>query len=48
MIVAVNHDEYAHLTEEELSLFMEGGNGVLVDLKGIYRNRIKNLDYWSL
>ena len=48
VIVAVNHDEYAHLTEEELSLFMEGGNGVLVDLKGIYRNRIKNLDYWSL
>jgi UDP-N-acetyl-D-galactosamine dehydrogenase len=48
VVVAVNHDEYAHLTEEELSLFMEGGNGVLVDLKGIYRNRIKNLDYWSL
>lgn len=48
VIVAVNHDEYAHLTEEELSRFMEGGNGVLVDLKGIYRNRIKNLDYWSL
>ena len=48
VIVAVNHDEYAHLTEEELSLFMEGSNGVLVDLKGIYRNRIKNLDYWSL
>jgi UDP-N-acetyl-D-glucosamine/UDP-N-acetyl-D-galactosamine dehydrogenase len=48
VIVAVNHDEYAHLTEEDLSLFMEGGNGVLVDLKGIYRNRIKNLDYWSL
>jgi len=48
VIVAVNHDEYVHLTEEALSLFMEGGNGVLVDLKGIYRNRIKNLDYWSL
>ena len=48
VIVAVNHDEYTNLTEEELSTFMEGGNGVLVDLKGIYRNRIKNLDYWSL
>ena len=48
VIVAVNHDEYINLTEEELSTFMEGGNGVLVDLKGIYRNRIKNLDYWSL
>jgi UDP-N-acetyl-D-galactosamine dehydrogenase len=48
VIVAVNHDAYANLTEEELSNFMEGGNGVLIDLKGIYRNRIKNLDYWSL
>ncbi len=48
VIVAVNHDEYVELTEEALSHFMEGGNGVLVDLKGIYRNRIKNLDYWSL
>tara|TARA_B100000768_G_scaffold179273_1_gene196628 strand:- start:776 stop:2083 length:1308 start_codon:yes stop_codon:yes gene_type:complete len=48
VIVAVNHDEYAQLTEEALSHFMEGGNGVLVDLKGIYRNRIQNLDYWSL
>ena len=48
VIVAVNHDEYAQLTEEALSHFMEGGNGVLIDLKGIYRNRIQNLDYWSL
>ena len=48
VIVAVNHKEYASLSEEELSKYMEGGNGVLVDIKGIYRNRINNLDYWSL
>jgi UDP-N-acetyl-D-glucosamine/UDP-N-acetyl-D-galactosamine dehydrogenase len=48
VIVAVNHNEYASLSEEDLSKFMDGGNGVLIDLKGIFRNRIKNLDYWSL
>ena len=48
VIVAVNHSEYASLSEEDLSKYMDGGNGVLIDLKGIFRNRIKNLDYWSL
>jgi hypothetical protein len=23
-------------------------NGLLVDVKGIYRNRIKKLNYWTL
>ncbi len=47
VIVAVSHKEYQNLPE---SYFVErcGNNGLLVDVKGIYRNRIKQLEYWSL
>lgn len=47
IVVAVNHNEYINLPEEYFaSLINEGG--VLVDIKGIYRGKIKNLKYWSL
>lgn len=47
VIVAVNHKQYLTLDEK---YFMElcGDDGVLIDLKGIYRNKIKNMTYWSL
>lgn len=48
IIVAVNHDEYSQLTEGDFAELLEGGDGVLVDVKGIFRDEIKNLDYWSL
>jgi len=48
IIVAVNHTEYANLTEPDFCKLLEGGDGVLVDLKGIFRNQISKLDYWSL
>lgn len=49
VIVAVAHDEYKELDEEFYkSLIRDVPNGVLADIKGIYRNRIKELNYWSL
>ena len=47
VIVAVNHREYRDYSEEYFKSLMSD-NPVLVDLKGIYRNKIKNMTYWSL
>ncbi len=48
IIVAVNHEEYKNLDETYFQSLMKDGKGVFVDVKGIYRNKIKNLEYWSL
>ena len=47
VIVAVNHNEYADKGEEWFRSMLKP-KGVLVDLKGIYRGKVKNLTYWSL
>ena len=47
VIVAVGHKEYKHLTEKYFSSIMSA-KGVLTDIKGFYRNKIKKLNYWSL
>ncbi len=47
IVVAVNHDEYLTLDESYfLSLSKEGT--VFVDVKGVYRDKIRQLGYWSL
>lgn len=48
VIVAVNHDEYSNLSEEDFKDYLKDGNGVFVDVKGIYKDRIHELEYWSL
>ena len=48
IIVAVNHREYVNKTEADFKAIMKDGKGVFVDLKGIYRNQINDLKYWSL
>jgi UDP-N-acetyl-D-galactosamine dehydrogenase len=48
VIVAVNHEEYCNFTEEDFSKMLKGDQGIIVDLKGIYKDKIKNIDYWSL
>lgn len=48
VIVAVNHKEYCDLTESDFSKMLTGDKGIVVDLKGIYKGKIKNIDYWSL
>ncbi len=47
VIVAVSHEEYRTL-DEGFFTSVTLPNAVLVDVKGIYRNRIKNMVYWSL
>ncbi len=49
VIVAVSHKEYIDLTENDLKSYLkDDGKGVLVDVKGIFRDKIKDLIYWSL
>ena len=47
IIVAVAHREYREMNERD---FLEWANEtcLLVDVKGLYRNGIKELEYWSL
>jgi len=47
IIVAVAHHEYREMTEPD---FLKYANEtcLLIDVKGLYANRIKQLEYWSL
>ncbi len=47
IIIAVSHKDYLDLDETYFSSLMNK-HGVIVDIKGSYRNKIKTLDYWSL
>ncbi|MBL6661298.1 MAG: nucleotide sugar dehydrogenase [Crocinitomicaceae bacterium] len=48
VIVAVNHEAYLALDEKYFQSILKDPNGVFVDVKGIYKNKMKELDYWSL
>jgi UDP-N-acetyl-D-galactosamine dehydrogenase len=47
VIIAVNHDEFKNLTEEWFESAL-GPDGLVVDIKGTLKGKIKNLNYWSL
>jgi UDP-N-acetyl-D-glucosamine/UDP-N-acetyl-D-galactosamine dehydrogenase len=47
VIVAVNHKEYLGLDEKYFMSILDK-KGVIVDVKGIYKDRIRKLQYWSL
>ena len=47
IIVAVNHSEYANKDEAWFKGMLKP-KGILVDLKGVFRKKIKDLNYWSL
>ena len=47
VVVAVSHDAYRNLDEQYFKS-LTCDEAVLVDVKGIYRNRIHELKYWSL
>ncbi|MBR3947594.1 MAG: nucleotide sugar dehydrogenase [Bacteroidales bacterium] len=47
IIVAVNHRPYMELTEDYFKS-ISSENGILVDVKGVLRGKIKDLKYWSL
>lgn len=48
VIVAVNHKEFATMQESDFTAYLKDGKGVFVDIKGIYRGKINQLEYWSL
>lgn len=47
IVLAVAHNEYKNFTEEYL-LGISKPHALFADLKGIYRNKITKLNYWSL
>lgn len=48
IIVAVNHKEYQAMNESDFRAMMSDDQGIFVDVKGIFRGKIKNMQYWSL
>ena len=48
IIVAVNHKEYKSMTENDFSAMMRDDKGIFVDVKGIFKDTISNIEYWSL
>lgn len=48
IIVAVNHKAYKNLDEAYFKSLMKDDQGVFVDIKGIYKGKINDLEYWSL
>lgn len=48
IIVAVNHKEYKNMSEDQFKALLKDGKGVFVDVKGIFKGKIKDLEYWSL
>ena len=48
VIVAVSHAAYVKLDESYFQGILKDANGVFVDVKGIYKNKMNELEYWSL
>ncbi len=48
VIVAVNHKVYKNMSEDQFKSLLKDGKGVFVDVKGIFKGKIKDLEYWSL
>lgn len=47
VVVAVNHDDYADLDDTDFAKWLKP-NGLVVDVKGSYRNKISTFKYLSL
>lgn len=47
VIVAVAHNDYLNLDEKYFKS-LSGQDAIFADIKGIYREKIKELNYWSL
>lgn len=48
LIVAVGHDNYRQFTTTELKQFFAKPTGVLIDVKGMYKETQSEFHYWSL
>lgn len=47
VVLAVNHDQFSNLDDAFFSTILKK-DGIIVDVKGELRNKIKNYTYWSL
>jgi len=47
VIIAVSHTQYTGLDEAHFKGLL-GEKGIMVDIKGLYRDKIKDITYWSL
>jgi UDP-N-acetyl-D-glucosamine/UDP-N-acetyl-D-galactosamine dehydrogenase len=48
VIIGVSHKEYLNLDEAYFKSLLRDGKGAVIDIKGLYRNKLKELAYWSL
>ncbi len=48
IIAAVNHAEYAGFEAHDFKHLLKNGQGTVVDVKGVFRGKTGDLDYWSL
>ena len=48
IVVAVNHKEYKSMNESDFKGLLKDGTGVFIDVKGIFKGQINDLEYWSL
>jgi UDP-N-acetyl-D-galactosamine dehydrogenase len=48
VIIAVEHKDFLGLDEAYFKSLLKDGKGVVTDIKGIYRGKIKELVYWGL
>jgi len=48
IVVAVNHKEYKSMKESDFKALLKDGTGVFIDVKGIFKGQISDLEYWSL
>ena len=47
VVAAVSHNEYAHLTQDDFANLLTP-DGILIDVKGIFKGKIDKYGYWSL
>ncbi|MBI1837161.1 MAG: nucleotide sugar dehydrogenase [Flavobacteriia bacterium] len=48
IVVAVNHKEYKLMKEADFKNLLKENKGLLVDVKGIFKDQISEIEYWSL
>lgn len=48
IVVAVNHKEYKSMNESDFKSLLKDEVGVFIDVKGIFKGQITDLEYWSL
>jgi len=48
IVVAVNHKEYKSMKEADFKALLKDNTGVFIDVKGIFKGQINDLEYWSL